>query len=265
MIKNPKILMFAFVLIFLITLTYAAPPTTTVTDYQRGVDIIHPETPIVQEGVDLEINFWTYNASNGATLTNTSLNCTTYIINDKGVQYFKFSNLPGSSGLMKYGKGSPLCVNCWTMTLPKANLSVGVYSYQMKCHGSNIGGYNTGTFEVTSTGDNYNQTQTGMILAQGILIALFVGLGFSFSKEKWKLRGFFFTLALFIGVIMINSIRVLSGSSQVLDTMTNTALIVGIVAVSFMAIYLLIYYTIELFKTLKNKKEMKWEVSNRFN
>jgi len=119
--------------------------------------------------------------------------------------------------------------------------------------------------EVTSTGDNYNQTQTGMILAQGILIALFVGLGFSFSKEKWKLRGFFFTLALFIGVIMINSIRVLSGSSQVLDTMTNTALIVGIVAVSFMAIYLLIYYTIELFKTLKNKKEMKWEVSNRFN
>lgn len=119
--------------------------------------------------------------------------------------------------------------------------------------------------EVTSTGDVSTDSQNGVILAEGIFIALLVGLGFSFSKEKWKLRGFFFILALLLGVVMISSIRVIAGLSGTLDTLINSALIIGIVAVSFMAIYLLIYYTIELFKTLKNKKEMKWEVSNRFN
>lgn len=119
--------------------------------------------------------------------------------------------------------------------------------------------------EVTSTGDVSTDSQNGVILAEGIFIALLVGLGFSFSKEKWKLRGFFFTLALLLGVVMISSIRVIAGLSGTLDNLINSALIIGIVAVSFMAIYLLIYYTIELFKTLKNKKEMKWEVSNRFN
>ena len=119
-------------------------------------------------------------------------------------------------------------------------------------------------FEVTVRGEKYTDSQQGLIVAQGIFVALFLALGFSFSKEKWKLRGFFFVLALFMGLLMLNSIRVLAGSSTTLDSMVNGGLIVGIVAVSFMAIYLLIIYTIELFHMFKNKKEMRWEVSDRF-
>ena len=120
------------------------------------------------------------------------------------------------------------------------------------------------SFEITTTGEQYSQSQFGIIVAQGILIALFIGLGFSFSREKWKLRGFFFVLAMLMAVVMLNSIRVLAGVSTVLDGMVNTGIIVGIVAVSFMAFYLLIIYMIEIFKNLKNKRNMRWEVSDRF-
>lgn len=119
-------------------------------------------------------------------------------------------------------------------------------------------------FIVTATGEDYNESQFGIIIAWGILILLFGGLGFSFSKDKWKLRGFFFVLAMFIGVLMLNSIRVLAGMSTTLDTMITSGMIIGIIAVSFMAVYLLIMYTIELFKTIKNKRSMRWEVSDRF-
>jgi phosphatidylserine synthase len=118
---------------------------------------------------------------------------------------------------------------------------------------------------VTPRGESYNGMQTGIIAAQGILILLFMALGFSFGKEKWKLRGFFFVLSMLVGVLMLNSIRILTGTSASLDSMVSSGMIIGIVAVSFMAVYLLIIYTIEIFSDLKNKKEMKWKVSKNFN
>ena len=121
------------------------------------------------------------------------------------------------------------------------------------------------SFEITIRGEQYNDSQQGLIIAQGILLALFIAIGFSFSKEKWKLRGFFFMLGLFMGLLMLNSIRILAGTSSTLDSMVSTGIFIGIIAVSFMALYLLIIYTIELFKTMKNKKEMRWQVSDRFN
>jgi hypothetical protein len=120
-------------------------------------------------------------------------------------------------------------------------------------------------FEITPTGESYDQTQQGIVVALGVVMALFIGIGFSFTKEKWKLRGFFFVMAMFFGVILLNSIRVLAGGSLILGDMTTSAMLIGIIAVSFMAVYLLIIYTIEIFKTMKNKKEMRWQVSDRFN
>jgi len=93
--------------------------------------------------------------------------------------------------------------------------------------------------------------QGGIIAAQGFFILLFMALGFSFGKEKWKLRGFFFVLALLVGVLMLNSIRILAGTSASLDAMVSSGMILGIIAVSFMAVYLLIIYTIEIFKNIK--------------
>lgn len=138
--------------ILVISFTSAAPPQSTAGLLERGIDIVHPETQVIKYGNDLEFNFWTYNSTTGETVTNSSLNCTLYIINDKGVNFYRFSNQPGANGLITYGKGAPLCVNCWTMILPSQNLTYGVYSYQIKCQGNKVGGYYTGAFEITPTG-----------------------------------------------------------------------------------------------------------------
>jgi hypothetical protein len=135
-----------------LSLTSAQPPGSTVIVQDRGVDVVHPETILIQDNEDLEINFWTYNSTNGKTLTNSSLNCTVYIINNSGVNFFRFSNQPDASGLITYGKGAPLCVNCWTMILPAENNKLGDYSYQIKCQGNGVGGYSTGQYKVTYTG-----------------------------------------------------------------------------------------------------------------
>lgn len=157
--KKPYIIsIYIFLLVltvFLIPLISSAPQQSIIiTD--RGVDIVHPETIYHKQGNDLEFNFWTYNSSDGATLTNTSLNCTAHIINSSGFNFYRLSNQADANGLITYGKGSPLCVDCWTAIIPAENLTSQLYSYQIKCQGTDISGYATGFFEVNPTGKDFS-------------------------------------------------------------------------------------------------------------
>ncbi len=176
--KNYILIVLIILSLFLVGIPniLAQPVTNIILD--RGVDIVHPETLYVEYNKDLEFNFWTYNSTTGGTLTNASLNCTLYIIDNEGVNYYKFSNQPGSTGLITYGKGMPLCLNCWTMTMPKENLSLGSYSYQIKCQGNMIGGYYTGFFYVTRTGTIAESSESiiHVILFLGLCLWFFVTL-----------------------------------------------------------------------------------------
>lgn len=232
----------------------SAAPAQPFTSTQTGLNIESPNLYYAQIGVDHRFHVHVINETR--ILTNTSTTCFLHFYNQSGwdaetvPQVMEFEAYNGIDFARTVGAGN--------------FTTEGIYAFVITCNTSQQAGFFAGNIEVTKTGDIYESTQIGIIIAQGILIALLVALGFSFSKEKWKIRGFFFTLALLVCIISINSLRVLTGSSHLLDSMTTNAFIIGIVAVSFMAIYLLIYYTIELFKTIRNKKEMKWEVSNRF-
>jgi len=194
---NTTLILVCLLLITSLSLVSSQPPLTTII-LDRGVDIIHPETQIIENGVDLEFNFWTYNSSSGETLTNETLNCTLYIINDEGIQFFKFSNLAGSSGLITYGKGAPLCLNCWTSILPAENITIGAYSYQIKCQseGLNIGGYTTGGFEVTYLGETLDTAKSIsysviMIISILIFIGLFwIGLALPSGNKTDEFTGY---------------------------------------------------------------------------
>lgn len=184
-----KVFLFVFVFLFLMILlpiVTSAPPSDTVV-VERGIDIVHPETKSLKSNTDVEFNFWTYNSTDGETLTNETLNCSVYLIDNAGVNFYKFSNNAGASGLMTYGKGSPLCTNCWTMTLPNENLTEGVYSYQIKCQGEGIGGYTTGFFEATESGVEMDEGRS--ISAIGLLtllvFLLFISLYSLFSVESY--------------------------------------------------------------------------------
>jgi hypothetical protein len=238
-------------LILFINLVLSAPPTTTLTDYQRGIDIVHPETQVVSYGKDLEFNFWTYNTSDGRTITNASTNCTLYIINNQGVNYFRFSNQPGGTGLMAYGKGSPLCVNCWTMTLPKENITLGPYSYQIKCQGQGIGGYTTGFFEVTPTGSIITDGESLVFIFSYLplimLFGFFMIVFYSVNYPPFKLMSMLFMIVILITVILstlVNSYDVLYYYTNLTDGLSSVwfvlqiALTTGLLVLILYSLYL---------------------------
>lgn len=117
-------------------------------------------------------------------------------------------------------------------------------------------------FFVTSTGNKSDVTQSVIIFSQFGIILLFLVLGFTFDKTRWKLKSFFFMMALLMGVVFLNSIRIILGSSGVLNTMGVIGLVIGITSVSFMFLYVLINYTIEIFNAFKSKDQQKWSLND---
>jgi VIT1/CCC1 family predicted Fe2+/Mn2+ transporter len=115
---------------------------------------------------------------------------------------------------------------------------------------------------VSSSGEVYSSSQNGLIFILFGMVAFFSTMSFVFSKEKWKMRGAMFVLALFSLILALNAVRVISGASGTLNTMLDMGLLIGIVSASFMVIYLLIHYTIEIVRKLKDKKERRWDTNN---
>jgi ABC-type glycerol-3-phosphate transport system permease component len=150
------------------------------------------------------------------------------------------------------------------------------YSYEF-CNTTELGNYQYCTlgdidgtdtsacnpFKITTTGDLFDNSQALMIISQLGLVALFIAMGFAFSKERWKMRTSFFIFGLMMAVIALNSIRVIAGTSGILSTMADFGLVLGIIILIFMIFYMMVYYTIEVFKYFKEKKRMKWEVSGQ--
>jgi len=168
---------------------------------------------------------------------------------------------------MQYPNGSRENFNLYT-TKTNQNFNylflnsslIGCYSYTV-C-GDKGGVYSCEMIDlmVTGNGESFGSTQGLMILGQLGIVALFLAIGFGFSKEKWKLRTFFFMGSLLMGTIVLNSIRIISGASESLTSMGNVGLLFGIIILMFMFLYLMIFYLIEVFKYFKNRKTMRWEV-----
>lgn len=115
-----------------------------------------------------------------------------------------------------------------------------------------------GVFYVNPTGEEFSFTNGFMLLGQFAMIALFTTLGLTFSKEKWKLRSFFFMMALGMGIILLNSTRIIASQSGTLNTMGEVGLYVGIIVLLVMISIILVYYTIDVIDSLKRKKARKW-------
>ena len=107
-------------------------------------------------------------------------------------------------------------------------------------------------------GEELDITQGFVIIGQISMIVLFLTLGFTFSKDKWKLKSFFLMMATGMGVVLLNSTRIMASQSGRLNLMGNVGLYIGIVTLMFMTGILLVYFTIDVLDTFQQKKERKW-------
>jgi len=131
----------------------------------------------------------------------------------------------------------------------------GVYVYDTQ-------GDENGEIEIASVdfkiGEELDITQGFVLVGQIAMICLFLVLGFSFSKERWKLKSFFFMMATGMGVVLLNSTRIIASQSGRLNVMGNVGLYIGIITLLFMTCILLVYFTIDVIDSFKKKKDRKW-------
>jgi hypothetical protein len=140
---------------------------------------------------------------------------------------------------------------------------LGQYVY---CVIGDVGGTDTVAckdFEVTSTGESFDISQSVMLFAQFGIIIMFLVISFAFDKTKWKIRNLFHMFAIFTGIILLNSIRVIAGTSASLSSMADIGLVSGIIILIFMFLFTLINYTIEVFLYFKQRRKMRWEIKEQ--
>lgn len=112
-------------------------------------------------------------------------------------------------------------------------------------------------FYVTSNGQRFNSSQALSLIPLMGLVALLFFIGWSFSKEKWKIKSFFFATSILLCLIIVNSVLIMFGTSPSLQLMGQSGLIIGIAIFSFYMLFLLVYYTKDILDQIKRSKERR--------
>jgi len=119
-------------------------------------------------------------------------------------------------------------------------------------------------FYITSNGQEFSASQALVLISFMGLVALLFATGLTFSKEKWKIKSFFYLSAVLAAVLLINSALIMFSTSTSLQLMGQTALILSIIVLSVYMLYIMIYYTIEVFHKVRESKKKRKEQSDPY-
>lgn len=115
------------------------------------------------------------------------------------------------------------------------------------------------TFEVTYTGQKVSLSNVILPLTLLVLAIICLVLAFSFSQEHWLLKTFFNFGATGLGILAINSAKIIASESLNLGAMGTTGLTFMVVVFSIFFIYMFVYYFIETIKMFKEKGNIRWK------
>lgn len=113
-------------------------------------------------------------------------------------------------------------------------------------------------FWITYTGDNVDLSNTILVIAFLLLAGLFYLIGLSFNEEHWLMRTFFNFISVGMGLLAINSARIIASQSSTLGTMGSVGITIGIVVLLIFFLYIFVYYFIETIKIFKERRELRW-------
>ena len=97
-----------------------------------------------------------------------------------------------------------------------------------------------------------------MVVVFLILAIVLFALGWSFSKEHWILRTFFNFCSVGLGILAVNSAKIVASESEDLGRMGTVGLTVMIILFSIFFIYIFVYAFIEIIKALREKRGVRW-------
>lgn len=113
-------------------------------------------------------------------------------------------------------------------------------------------------FTITSSGDNVSLSNSMIIFALLGLAAIFLVISYFFKEEYWALKSFFQFLAVGSGLIAVNSAKIIASESNSLGKMGDVGITLMIVAMGIFFLWIFIYAFLEIIKTIKNKRDLRW-------
>jgi hypothetical protein len=141
------------------------------------------------------------------------------------------------------------------------NSETGIYEVLTYCSNQTNYGNNLYYYEVTKTGEKLGESQTILVWALFMFSGLLFLIGFIMDNKNWVMKLGLHSLSLLMGVLSINTARIIAVDSPELSIMSQTGLVTSIIITSFIFMYLLVLYTIEtirLVRDSKNKKGVVW-------
>ena len=113
-------------------------------------------------------------------------------------------------------------------------------------------------FWITSTGNRVNLSNAILPIVFLVMALVLFVLGWSFSKEHWILKTFFNFCTVGMGILAINSAKIVASESSSLGKMGTTGLTVIITIFLIFFIYIFVYAFIEVIKALREKRGVRW-------
>ena len=113
-------------------------------------------------------------------------------------------------------------------------------------------------FDVTYTGEKVSLSNIILALIYIIMSLVFLALAFSFSKDHWIIKTFFNFCAILMGILALNTGKIIASESMNLSRMGEVGLTVMYAVISIFFLYIFIFMFIDVIKTMKNKKEIRW-------
>lgn len=254
--KERGFFLFGILLLFSITLVMAQPPFQNSITASKSILI---ETPVIeyhQQNQDLIFNLHPHNSTDGQLISHGDISyCLVHMYEPNNRTHLVQANMTPNINEQDYE----------LLVLGGNFSSLGQYAVYMYCQGNSTGdlrgGYFEFGFDVNKNGINPNQYENIFIFGLIGIIALFIVLGFAF-KEKWKVKSFFFMMASLVGVILLNSLRLILSSSEDLNKMMEISLWIGIIVLLFIFMYLFVYALIEVFHYFRKRDIKRWEVGD---
>jgi len=136
---------------------------------------------------------------------------------------------------------------------------LGTYKVQMFCYDGTYSYSDEGFYSITTTGQQVSLSKIILVIAFLLMAGLLFIIGSSFEKEKYIIKSSFYLFSLLMGLLSINSARIITSESLNLSTMANMGLILIIGIISFMFLFVLVYFTVQTIKSMKRKEGIRWD------
>lgn len=252
---NKKLVLLSIV-IFLLVLpfVFAVKPVTQSAEGENTFEIRIPQAEHLKVGRDVHANIHIFNKSTGLPITaGTGAVCLFDLYNQTGDHLIEKLILTNDGDVE------------WEIDIGGGNFSTtGSYSFIIWCNTTNIGGFVSSGFDVTTSGEDEVVDNLPLIVVGGMLLIIvlyFIVLIKMFSEREFTEHGMvrmlFYLTAFWVILIPINTLVIFlehyAGPAEVIDSL-NLLYQIIIWLNYFITVYFMLWFLIQMFKKIGNTK-----------